>query len=366
MIKNKLKVYRAMHDLTQEQLADRIGVTRQTVIAIEGDKYLPSLKLAFKIARLFQRGPSKRCFPMKRPKMKINKKLLNSLLYIAVVGFSMLLLAFVVSATWIGQGVKENCQDAQRYYQGDCVQVLSAVLQDEHNSYRTRNSAIWSLGQLGDPRAWELLNSYYTGVIPPRESLDEGLSQYELKKAIRQVSGGLNISRWPWAGGPTTEVQYDRSILTDTVVIAQSSDAYYPLAEKIAENEGLEIVGSITEAMMAQPRYIILVAEPANLTQARLVNISRVFKRLDAYPALGIISGDSLESAEALWQRKDEVEYGLSTLGTDVEKGQLVTQPTLFDISPGATAHAIARQTKYDQGAATVRLHLLGAARLTQ
>jgi len=53
MIKNKLKVYRDMHDLTQEQLADRIGVTRQTVIAIEGDKYLPSLKLAFKIARLF-------------------------------------------------------------------------------------------------------------------------------------------------------------------------------------------------------------------------------------------------------------------------------------------------------------------------
>jgi len=270
--------------------------------------------------------------------MKINKKLLNSLLYIAVVGFSMLLLAFVVSATWIGQGVKENCQDAQRYYKGDCVQALSAVLQDEHISYRTRNSAIWALGQLGDPRAWELLNSYYTGVIPPRESQDEGLSQYELKKAIHQVSGGLNISRWPWAGGSTTEVQYDRLILTDTVVIAQTGAAYYPLAKKIAENEGLEIVGGITEAMMSQPRYIILVAEPANLTQARLVNIGQVFKRLDTYPALGIISGGSLESAEALWQRKDEVEYGRSTLGTDVEKGQLVTEPTLFDISPGATA----------------------------
>jgi putative transcriptional regulator len=53
MIRNKLKVYRAMHDMTQEQLADQIGVTRQTVIAIERDKYLPSLKLAFKIARMF-------------------------------------------------------------------------------------------------------------------------------------------------------------------------------------------------------------------------------------------------------------------------------------------------------------------------
>ena len=53
-MKNKLKVYRAMHDLTQEQLADKIGVSRQTVIAIESDKYLPSLGLAFKIARFFK------------------------------------------------------------------------------------------------------------------------------------------------------------------------------------------------------------------------------------------------------------------------------------------------------------------------
>jgi len=52
--RNKMKVYRAMHDLTQEQLADKIGVTRQTVIAIESNKYLPSLALAFKIARLFK------------------------------------------------------------------------------------------------------------------------------------------------------------------------------------------------------------------------------------------------------------------------------------------------------------------------
>lgn len=53
-MKNKLKVYRAMHRLTQEQLADKINVSRQTVIAIESDKYLPSLGLAFKIARLFK------------------------------------------------------------------------------------------------------------------------------------------------------------------------------------------------------------------------------------------------------------------------------------------------------------------------
>lgn len=53
-MKNSLKVFRAMNDLTQEQLAERIGVTRQTVIAIENGKYAPSLGLAFKIARLFK------------------------------------------------------------------------------------------------------------------------------------------------------------------------------------------------------------------------------------------------------------------------------------------------------------------------
>ncbi|PIP53324.1 transcriptional regulator [Candidatus Beckwithbacteria bacterium CG23_combo_of_CG06-09_8_20_14_all_34_8] len=53
-MQNKIKVQRAIHHLTQEQLADKIGVSRQTVIAIESDKYLPSLKLAFKIAKLFK------------------------------------------------------------------------------------------------------------------------------------------------------------------------------------------------------------------------------------------------------------------------------------------------------------------------
>lgn len=51
---NRLKVFRAMHKLTQEELAEKIGITRQTVIAIESGKYLPSLGLAFRLARLFK------------------------------------------------------------------------------------------------------------------------------------------------------------------------------------------------------------------------------------------------------------------------------------------------------------------------
>lgn len=52
-MKNRVKVFRAMHDLTQESLAKKLGVTRQTVVSIENEKYEPSINLAFRLARLF-------------------------------------------------------------------------------------------------------------------------------------------------------------------------------------------------------------------------------------------------------------------------------------------------------------------------
>ena len=52
-LRNTLRELRAERGMTQQELADAIGVTRQTVIAIELDKYSPSLETAFKIARVF-------------------------------------------------------------------------------------------------------------------------------------------------------------------------------------------------------------------------------------------------------------------------------------------------------------------------
>ncbi|AMQ18308.1 predicted transcription regulator, containing DNA-binding HTH domain [Thermococcus kodakarensis KOD1] len=52
-MKNRLRELREERGLTQEELAKALGVTRQTIIAIEKGKYDPSLKLAFKIARFF-------------------------------------------------------------------------------------------------------------------------------------------------------------------------------------------------------------------------------------------------------------------------------------------------------------------------
>ena len=40
-------------EMTQQQLSEKVGVTRQTIVAIEGDKYSPSLEVAFRIARVF-------------------------------------------------------------------------------------------------------------------------------------------------------------------------------------------------------------------------------------------------------------------------------------------------------------------------
>lgn len=54
IIHNNVRRLRFDHDeMTQQQLADKVGVTRQTIIAIEGGKYSPSLELAFRIAIAF-------------------------------------------------------------------------------------------------------------------------------------------------------------------------------------------------------------------------------------------------------------------------------------------------------------------------
>jgi len=52
-LKNRIKVYRAINDWTQEELARRVNVTRKTINTVENGKYVPSAYLALKIARAF-------------------------------------------------------------------------------------------------------------------------------------------------------------------------------------------------------------------------------------------------------------------------------------------------------------------------
>jgi putative transcriptional regulator len=49
-IRNQIRDLRAERNMTQQELADKVGVTRQTVIAMEQDKYSPSLETAFKVS----------------------------------------------------------------------------------------------------------------------------------------------------------------------------------------------------------------------------------------------------------------------------------------------------------------------------
>lgn len=127
----------------------------------------------------------------------INKRFLLSAV---IVCLSVCLILFFLGIGWIGYEVRYQCQKSQSKFDGDCVETLSQVLQDDSQSFSDRNSAVWALGQLGDARALPTLQKYYTGDIPEREPLNETLSQYELKKAINLTSGGQNIIAifWRW------------------------------------------------------------------------------------------------------------------------------------------------------------------------
>ena len=53
-LQNKIRVYRAIKDITQEELASEIGVTRKTINTIENGKFIPSTFLAIKLAQFFE------------------------------------------------------------------------------------------------------------------------------------------------------------------------------------------------------------------------------------------------------------------------------------------------------------------------
>ncbi|MBU0569394.1 HEAT repeat domain-containing protein [Patescibacteria group bacterium] len=128
----------------------------------------------------------------------------KTVLTILGIGFFLFIASYIITSIWIGNSVKENCMLAQGKYGGDlpaqagCVEALSKHLEDETAPFGERNSAIWSLGQLGDPKALPVLEKYYTGNIPDREPWNGIISQYELKKTINLASGGLNITHFLW------------------------------------------------------------------------------------------------------------------------------------------------------------------------
>ena len=111
-----------------------------------------------------------------------------------IIGF----LIYIITSLWIGSDVRRFCKTAKKYYGGDCVSSLSEMVDDRGMPFKDRNHAIWALGQLGNPKALTYLTKYYTATIPEKESLETGLSQYEISKAIGLIQGGVNISAIIW------------------------------------------------------------------------------------------------------------------------------------------------------------------------
>jgi hypothetical protein len=126
------------------------------------------------------------------------KRIKERIFYGVAIGTSIVLLLFFILSVWIGFEAKNLCLQARWQYGGDCVSALMAQLDDTDEGFRNRNHAIWALGQIGDVRAMPTLRAHYTGIIPEREPLDAMISQYELKKAIAQMNGGINITRFIW------------------------------------------------------------------------------------------------------------------------------------------------------------------------
>lgn len=127
----------------------------------------------------------------------MNKKSL--VICIISTGAMFFLLIFFVSANIIGNHVNNHCHIAQDKYEGDCVEALMKLTEDETAGYGEKNSAVWALGQMGNKRALPFLQKYYTGYDKKNKTKwHEALSQYELYKALKLLDGGFNATAFVW------------------------------------------------------------------------------------------------------------------------------------------------------------------------
>lgn len=105
------------------------------------------------------------------------------------------LLFFLLTLLLIKRNVVSFCRENQNITKGSCRLDMEKILTDEKTTFHNRNHAVWTLGQLADKNSLAVLEKYYTGKIPSKESQDNILSQYELYKALKWCRGG-NITSW--------------------------------------------------------------------------------------------------------------------------------------------------------------------------
>jgi hypothetical protein len=110
-------------------------------------------------------------------------------------GIGLLLLAYGGVCLVIGAGVDDAMTRALDRFPENGTGALISVARSADFPLKDRNRAVWALGQLGNVRALAPLESLRTG-----KPCDHAVAvcQRELKKAIRQCRGGVNITRWAW------------------------------------------------------------------------------------------------------------------------------------------------------------------------
>ena len=132
-----------------------------------------------------------------------------------------------------------------------------------------------------------------------------------------------------------SEPQKIQEISEETVVVSAHSDPYFSLAQRISQEENLRIFEKFSDVLPFLPKFVILVSAPNNLTMGKLSGIADTFKKQAYYPALGIISGSTLDIAEKLWERRNAARPGNNFVGGDAEMYQSIYEPALFNISDG-------------------------------
>ena len=124
-----------------------------------------------------------------------------------------------------------------------------------------------------------------------------------------------------------------KSCDTNIVVLSEEHDAYFSLAQEISNTENAILITSVEKLNDLSPKYLIYVAEPKNISEENLLTFSRFFKNSKKYPAFGIITGKTLESARKLWQRRKLAKEGMNFIATDTDYTANFNEGFIFDVS---------------------------------
>lgn len=120
----------------------------------------------------------------------------KTIIILLLSAFTIALTLFSYSFYVIYRGVKATCLKAQNEYKENCLYSLITYIEADKHTIKERNSAIWALGQLADPKALPFLYKLNES-LPEQDkcSYSVYLCKYEVKKAIKWCENG-NVTNW--------------------------------------------------------------------------------------------------------------------------------------------------------------------------